>query len=362
MAEHATLKTQLGVPLVTIPKLKSQALAPAPKSSKNVEKKKSEVKTKKVASVSFLGVFFFILLFSGLDPLLKVRYGGVREPFMSGESFVSGFNEKHHGRVLTIDGHVSGTGYFGKYGGKDDSLHCGHGGQGESNQQNSNKVVDEFVHVGNGSDPLAASLYVPRNDKLVEIDGSLIIKSVLASEKAIASYGSADKKNREPGLTVPRDLSPSIPGIHPRLYRSTAVGERVLGSEEKKNVKATMEQWYLEGVVENLRIVFEFRRIGAGKRKRKKSDKEQFRQWEIYTRVFGERTQEEKRGERATFVVPEGLACGFRQGLIPKEVSESKENLRIVVEFRRIGAGKRKRKGSDKELVAGPRRRPVPQI
>ncbi len=33
--------------------------------------------------------------------------------------------------------------------------------------------------------------------------------------------------------------------------------------------------------------------------------------------------QEKKRGERAKFVVLEGLACGFRQGLIPKEVCES---------------------------------------
>ncbi|WMV25549.1 hypothetical protein MTR67_018934 [Solanum verrucosum] len=173
----------------------------------------------------------------------------MREPFMSGKSFVSGFYEKHHGRVLTTDGHVNGTGYFGKYDAKDYSLHCGQGGQGESNQQNSNKVVDEFVHVGNGSDPLAASLYVPRNDKLVEIDGNLIIRSVLASEKAMASHGSANKKYREPGLTVPGDLAPPILGIHPRLYRSPAVREWVLGSEEKENVKATMQQWYLEGVV-----------------------------------------------------------------------------------------------------------------
>ncbi|KAH0758150.1 hypothetical protein KY290_021643 [Solanum tuberosum] len=208
------------VPLVPIPKLKSQALAPAPKRSKKVEKKKSKVKTKKVASVSFLGVLFFMMLFGGLVPLLKLRYGGIREPSMSGESFVSRFYVKHHGRVLTIDGSVNETGY---YGGKDHSSNCGRGGQGESNQKNTNKVADEFVHVGNGSDPLTASLYVPRNDKLVENDGNLIIQSVLASEKAMAFHGSADKKNREVGLIVPGDLAPAIPGIHPRLYRSPAM-------------------------------------------------------------------------------------------------------------------------------------------
>ncbi|KAH0758155.1 hypothetical protein KY290_021648 [Solanum tuberosum] len=236
------------VPLVPIPKLKSQALPPAPKSSKKVEKKKSEVKTKKVASVSFLGVLFFMLLFGGLVPLLKLRYGGIREPSMSGESFASGFYVKHHGRVLTVDGPVNGTGCSGKYGGKDHSSHCGRGGQGESNQKNTNKAVDEFTHVGNGSDPLVASLYVPRNDKLVDIDGNLIVQSVLASEKAMAFHGSADKKNREVGLTVPGDLAPAIPGIHPRLYRSPAIGQNILGSEEKENVKSTMQEWYLEGL------------------------------------------------------------------------------------------------------------------
>ncbi|KAG5611470.1 hypothetical protein H5410_022751 [Solanum commersonii] len=209
------------VPLVPIPKLKSQALPPAPKSSKNVEKKKSEVKTKKVASVSFLGVLFFMLLFGGLVPLLKLRYGGIREPSMSGESFVSGFYVKHHGRVLTVDGPVNGTGCSGKYGGKDHSSHCGRG----------------------------ASLYVPRNDKLVDIDGNLIIQSVLASEKAMAFHGSADKKNRKAGLAVPGDLALAILGIHPRLYQSPTMGQSILGSEENENVKSTMQEWYLECLV-----------------------------------------------------------------------------------------------------------------
>ncbi|KAK6791893.1 hypothetical protein RDI58_010974 [Solanum bulbocastanum] len=218
------------VPLVPIPKLKSQALAPAPKSSKKVEEKKSEVKTKKVASVIFLDVLFFMLLFGGLVPLLKVRCGGIREPSMSGESFVSGFYVKHHGRVLTIVRPVNWTGCSGKYGGKDHSLHCGWGGKGENNKKNTNKAANEFAHVGNGSDPLEASLYVPRNDKLVEIDGNLIIQFVLASEKAMAFHGSADKKNREACLAVPSYLAPAIPGIHPCLYRSPTMGQSILGS------------------------------------------------------------------------------------------------------------------------------------
>ncbi|KAM3220504.1 hypothetical protein P3L10_025035 [Capsicum annuum] len=63
---------------VPISKPKPQAATLTPKVNKKVEKKKSEVKTKKVASISFLGVLFFMVLFGGLVPLLNVRYGGVR--------------------------------------------------------------------------------------------------------------------------------------------------------------------------------------------------------------------------------------------------------------------------------------------
>ncbi|WMV26052.1 hypothetical protein MTR67_019437 [Solanum verrucosum] len=106
------------------------------------------------------------------------------------------------------------------------------GDQGERNQENTNKAADTFVHVGNGSDSLAASLYVLSNDKLVNIHGNSIIQSVFASEKAMASHGSADKKNSKAGLAVPGDLAPAVPGIHPCLYRSPTAGQRTLGSEE----------------------------------------------------------------------------------------------------------------------------------
>ncbi|KAH0758143.1 hypothetical protein KY290_021636 [Solanum tuberosum] len=168
-------------------------------------------------------------------------------------------------------GLVNEIGYSGKYGGKDHSSHCAWGGHGESNQKNTNKATNKFVHVGNGSDSLAASLYVPRNDKLVEIDGNLIIQCVSASEKAMAFHGSADKKNREVGLTIPGDLAPVIPGIHPRLYRSPAMGQIILGSKEKENVKSTMQEWYLEGLAGSLlssgmcKEVFQFDTSASGR-------------------------------------------------------------------------------------------------
>ncbi|KAF3671111.1 hypothetical protein FXO38_06768 [Capsicum annuum] len=59
---------------VPISKPKPQAATLTPKVNKKVEKKKSEVKTKKVASISFLGVLFFMVLFGGLVPLLNLIF------------------------------------------------------------------------------------------------------------------------------------------------------------------------------------------------------------------------------------------------------------------------------------------------
>lgn len=50
----------------------------------------------------------------------------------------------------------------------------------------------------NGSEPLVVSLFVPRNEKLVKIDGNLVIHSVLASEKAVAS----ETKNNDGKINV----------------------------------------------------------------------------------------------------------------------------------------------------------------
>ncbi|KAL0453246.1 UNVERIFIED_CONTAM: bZIP transcription factor 17 [Sesamum latifolium] len=236
------------VPLVPIPRLKQHKPAQAPKTNKKVESKKNEgPKTKKVAGVSFLGLLFFIMLFGGLVPMVNVRYGGVREAFTGGESYIGGgFNEKHYGRVLM----VNGTEYSEKHGGRRDSssnsgVQCGQRGGGEPS-------ADELVRLGNGSEPLAASLYVPRNDKLVKIDGNLIIHSVLASEKAMASHG---KGGGETGLAVPGDLARaiSVPGVGrngARLPHLRALGS---GSADKDNMqsKATegrLQQWFREGL------------------------------------------------------------------------------------------------------------------
>ncbi|KAK4432042.1 bZIP transcription factor 17 [Sesamum alatum] len=231
------------VPLVPIPRLKPQQPAQAPKGPKKAESKKKEgPKTKKVAGVSFLGLLFFIMLFGGLVPLVNMRYGGVRESLMGGESYVgSGYYEKHHGRILMLNG----TEYGEKYGDiRDYNCKRDHDSGGKPSSY-------EFVQVGNVSEPLVASLYVPRNDKLVKIDGNLIIHSVLASEKAMSSHG---ERGGETGLAIPGDLSPiPVPGMGRNGARYSHLRALAAGSTDKenKNSKATdgrLQQWFREGL------------------------------------------------------------------------------------------------------------------
>ncbi|KAG9144195.1 hypothetical protein Leryth_021878 [Lithospermum erythrorhizon] len=244
------MKTQRSqVPLVPIPRLKSQKLSSAPKNSKKTENKKSEGRTKKVASVSFLGLLFFMLLFGGLVPMVNIRYGGVKNQFMGRSEIVgNGHYEKLHGRVLS----VKGSGYSEKVSKTPDMNskfncaprdHCG----GEPSAKHGGC---EIGGERNGSEPLMASLYVPRNDKLVKIDGNLIIHSILASEKATTPCeGQQEKTNDETGLAIPGDLVPSNPrrnaGKHPHLTLGSG------GESENFKSKAAdrhLHQWFLEGL------------------------------------------------------------------------------------------------------------------
>ncbi|CDP06227.1 unnamed protein product [Coffea canephora] len=219
------------VPLVPIPRLKSQQPAPAPKGNKKADGKKTEGKTKKVASVSFLGLLCFVLLFGGLAPMVNVRYGGVREAFSGGTDFIENqFYEKHHGRVLTASGNLSDSDYGGKFGG------------GKDYNEKGNKL--------NGTEPLVASLFVPRNDKLVKIDGNLIIHSVLASEKAMAS-----RKDAASEVGGETRLVPVSGGRPAHLYRSSTDRQRALGSGSvgSDNLKSPaadgrLQQWFREGL------------------------------------------------------------------------------------------------------------------
>ncbi|KAI3525966.1 hypothetical protein L1887_05105 [Cichorium endivia] len=232
------------VPLVPIPRLKPQQPTSSQK-SKKVEVKKTEAttttktktKTKKVASISFLGLFLFIVLFGGLVPIMNVKFSGVTDGGYSGVSKDYKFyDHQHPGRVLMGEDRVNGTN------------HRTGIGSGRS-------------HDHNASEPLVASLYVPRNDKLVKIDGNLIIHSVLASEKAMASMEEQGMtKKEDTGLAVALDLVPAISvptvgrngGRQPHMYRTSSDRQRVLSSDKEKlkskHADGKLQQWFREGL------------------------------------------------------------------------------------------------------------------
>jgi hypothetical protein len=133
-------------------------------------------------------------------------------------------------------------------------------------EMNERKDSSCFGHRDNASEPLLASLYVPRNDKLVKIDGNLIIHSIMASEKAKASQDAQVKKEKsETGLAIPKDWDSALAipevgrnrGQHPNVYRVSAEQRRAIGSGSAKTLKdhmkssatdGKMQQWFREGI------------------------------------------------------------------------------------------------------------------
>lgn len=249
------------VPLVPIPRLKPQQPAVKPVKKEGSKKNVGKSKTKKVASVSFLGILFFMLLFGGLVPLVNVRYGGIRDVISGRSGYIgNGVYDQRHERILMVNG--TNHEYGAKGSDKKSDAWKDHVGGAESNKKQSGS--DEFASSGNASDPLVASLYVPRNDKLVKIDGNLIIHSVLASEKAKASHNDGKaKSDRETSLALALHLAPhvSVQGAgqnderQSHIYRSTIEQQRALasGTGGKDNLKSTpangkLQQWFREGL------------------------------------------------------------------------------------------------------------------
>ncbi|XP_030519104.1 bZIP transcription factor 17 [Rhodamnia argentea] len=250
------------VPLVPIPRLKPQKSVSAPK-AKKVETKKTEGKTKKVASVSFLGLLFFVLLFGGLVPMVNVRFGGGGDTGAGRFSYLNDRSYDHHkGRVLAVSGHMNGTYYAtgrGSSGGTYSTV--GSGGCGVGSDYKIMRKDRESMP--NTSEPLVASLYVPRNDKLVKIDGNLIIHSIMASEKAMASHASGETKND--GITDPttrQNLAsalalPEVARANSHVYGKPTERQRALasgnGNPLKEHMKSTtadgkLQQWFREGL------------------------------------------------------------------------------------------------------------------
>ncbi|WJX78147.1 hypothetical protein P8452_61398 [Trifolium repens] len=260
------------VPLVPIPRLKPQQPAASSKSKKS-ESKKTEVKTKKVASISLLGLFFCIMLFGGLVPMVDFKFGGLVDNVSGRSSYVSDrwFYGHGGGKIWPVNGHMNESGRDGEVGSPNGRF----GISDRNNYERGRKLGEEmnerkdsscFGHRDNASEPLLASLYVPRNDKLVKIDGNLIIHSIMASEKAKASQDAQVKKEKSgTGLAIPKDWDSALAipevgrnrGQHPNVYKVSAEQRRAIGSGSAKTLKdhmkssatdGKMQQWFREGI------------------------------------------------------------------------------------------------------------------
>ncbi|KAG2619294.1 bZIP transcription factor 39-like [Panicum virgatum] len=217
------------VPLVPIPRLKPQQTAAAAKVSKKTEVKKavenkSKTKTKKVASVSLLGLLFVALVFGAFVPGFNHSFG------MSGRSNDVIFGNFGHSdaRVFSVSNHGKGP-----KGGlnSSDMIDTDPGMAG-----NADGAGQKHHPAHNSSEILPALLYVPRNGKHVKINGNLIIHSVLASEKAVAhrtSNGQSVKDHKETSVAIARYLSP--PG-------------KDTDSKETFPPGAPLPQWFREGM------------------------------------------------------------------------------------------------------------------
>lgn len=269
------------VPLIPIPRLKPQQPISVSKSKKS-DSKKAETKTKKVASVSFMGLLLFLLFVGGLVPFTNNdKYAGSRNLDSGRLDFVkNGFGRgQSQGKILTVSGHLNVSDENNRFG-----LYNGNSGYGKGesevmqNERVSQSPPGRFGCLHNASEPLVASLYVPRNDKLVKIDGNLIIHSVLASEKAMASSQassgmesgkatvSSDKKAaKKNGLAIMHNLASGSAmsksgrdmDRHSHIYRGPTNHPKALASSKQDNYKSKpkpmasdgpLEQWFQEGL------------------------------------------------------------------------------------------------------------------
>ncbi|TVU19368.1 hypothetical protein EJB05_35513 [Eragrostis curvula] len=221
------------VPLVPIPRLKPQPAAAPAKVSKKPETKKgaegkSKTKTKKVASVSLLGLLFVALVFGAFVPGFNHSFG------MSGRSDNIMFRNVGHSdaRVFSVTNHVKGSRAVLN---SSDMISTDTG----TKKVDTGGAEQKHQPAHNSSEILPALLYVPRNGKHVKINGNLIIHSVLASEKAVAhkaSNGNGNqsvKDRKETSVAIARYLSP--PG-------------KDTSSQETSPADAPLPQWFREGM------------------------------------------------------------------------------------------------------------------
>ncbi|MCO5554853.1 hypothetical protein L7F22_008389 [Adiantum nelumboides] len=264
------------VPLVPIPRWKSQQTTSAKKTRKPKAESREKggtgtaaKKTKKIAGVAAAGLFFFVFLllpanlqFLGLRPIMQ-RDSKVwpttpwhmetsKVMVRAGGRVLTGLNEERN-YSLGEEGSGMGSG--------ETALQAG----GDSQELKTCDTTDteggdHFQR--NASIPLAATLFVPRNEQLLRIQGSLIINSVLAGNKAAEHLNKSDQQNvKSPALynrslavdanlkAVALKAAPAEKGALVELQRALAGRLRFdLDGVDTKPVKedGSLQQWFVE--------------------------------------------------------------------------------------------------------------------
>ncbi|URE42546.1 BZIP transcription factor [Musa troglodytarum] len=245
------------VPLVPIPRLKPQQPAHAPRA------KKSESKTKKVASVSLLGLMLIILVF-GVLPGLNLRHQGTRDNV---GAIKGGIVNEPRGMVLSVTGRgndltrTDDTGFWnGNTSLEKDRVtgeRCQNGAVGpETNPKGRGSWRSTgsggSVFTQNCSETLPALLYVPRNGKHVKIDGNLIIHSVLAGEKAMAQSKerkSSSEESKDTALAIAGDMMSALAVPKSEREADHSVADDAYANNLKSvSADGPLQQWFREGM------------------------------------------------------------------------------------------------------------------
>ncbi|KAG0497385.1 hypothetical protein HPP92_002076 [Vanilla planifolia] len=261
------------VPLVPIPKLKTQPPGKGGK-LKKFDSKKGERRTKKVASFSLLGLLFFMLIYGRIVPGADHIYEGSKDTGGL-EKDRTEFWDDSRSRILRVsDRHSSSHTSEGVL----DQSKCigdtcydrisNKSSHGEPIQLEEKRAFDDHLFSMNFSETLPAFLYVPRNGKHVKINGNLIINSVLASEKAVSqeksgnpAVRSSGKEDAQTGLAVPGNLDSALAlansgkdlSRYSKSHAISAEHQRALGSESEDASKDTsldvpLQKWFREGL------------------------------------------------------------------------------------------------------------------
>ncbi|KAJ8493157.1 hypothetical protein OPV22_014878 [Ensete ventricosum] len=258
------------VPLVPIPRLKLQKATLAPKAKKS-ESKKGQSNTKRVASVSLMGLLFLIVIIRGAFPSLNLRYGGydVDEGLSNGRIL-----RQAKSRILSVRGCGNGLNSSSDitlcsrqkgFGGGIDSVtgkRCENvkvsPGMNSKGLSSWPSPGSEAVFTQNSSESLPALLYVPRNGKHVKIDGNLIIHSVLASEKAIQQTESRQSLDKETGLAIAGNVMSALAiskagkGLDLQHSKSHGVAsdsdDTYVNNLKLTSSDGTQQQWFREGM------------------------------------------------------------------------------------------------------------------